>query len=176
MVLSFREQSADLTSPTASFHARLTLSLGLPAGAFLLIGAGASRVHLSSSSIPYVEIMSLKATGEPATTGEIASVEFQGLKDFFFTMPRDERLQNTNALIDQIRPVAFLAVELLAFDRAELIAKVSSDFDRWGPFLPALADAADGLKALQDIVGAAEARMAVALANITGGHDHEATA
>jgi hypothetical protein len=32
------------------------------------------------------------------------------------------------------------------------------------------------LKALQEIVGAAEARMAVALANITGGHDHEATA
>jgi hypothetical protein len=69
-----------------------------------------------------------------------------------------------------------LAVELLAFDRAELIAKASSDYGRWSPFLPALADAADGLQALRDIVGSAEARMAVALANITGGHDQDATA
>ena len=111
----------------------------------------------------------MKAECEPATIGEIASVEFLGLKDFF-TMSKDERFRDTEALIEQIRPMAILAVELLAFDKLDLIAKVSSDY-RWGPFLTALADTVDSLKALQEIVGAAEARMTIALANIEGAND-----
>jgi len=116
----------------------------------------------------------MKTKCEPANIVEVASVEFQGLKGFF-TMPKAERLQNTDALIDQIRPMAILAVELLAFEKVELIAKVSSDCERWGPFLATLADAVDALKALQDIVSAAEARMAIALATIEGAHDSKAT-
>ena len=116
----------------------------------------------------------MKVECEPATIGEIASVEFLGLKDFF-TMSKDQRLRDTEALIEQIRPMAILAVELLAFDKVELIAKVSSDCERWGPFLATLADAVDALKALQDIVSAAEARMAIALATIEGAHDSKAT-
>ena len=111
----------------------------------------------------------MKAECEPATIGEIASVEFLGLKDFF-TMSKDERFRDTEALIEQIRPMAILAVELLAFDKLDLIAKVSSDH-RWGPLLTALADTVDSLKALQEIVGAAEARMTIALANIEGAND-----
>jgi hypothetical protein len=107
----------------------------------------------------------MKTECEPATIGQIASVEFQGLKDFF-KMPKDERLQNINMLIEQIRPMAILAVEVLAFDKLDLIAKVSSDPDRWAPFLTGLADAVDAQEALKDIVSAAEARMVIALANI----------
>jgi hypothetical protein len=109
----------------------------------------------------------MKAESEPATIGEMASVEFQGLKDFF-KMSRDERLRNIDVLVEQIRPAAILAVVLLEFDKLELIAKVSSDPDRWSVFLTALADAVDALEALKDTVCAAEARAAIALANIEG--------
>jgi hypothetical protein len=107
----------------------------------------------------------MKTIGDPATIGEMASVEFQGLKNSF-TMRQDERLRNIDALIDDLRPMAILAVELLAFDKEELIDKVSGDYDRWGSFLIALAEASDTLKALQDIVSTAEARMSIALANV----------
>jgi hypothetical protein len=62
-------------------------------------------------------------------------------------------------------------VELLEFDKLDLIAKVSSDPERWAPFLTALADAVDAQEALKDIVSAAEARMVIALANIKGVRD-----
>jgi hypothetical protein len=85
------------------------------------------------------------------------------LRDFF-NLPKNERLQNINILIEQIRPMAILAVELLEFDKLD--AKVSSDPDRWAPFLTGLADAVDAQEASKDIVSAAEARMVIALANI----------
>ena len=112
----------------------------------------------------------MKAECEPATIGQIASVEFQGLKDLF-KIPKSERLQNINTLIEQIRPMAILAVELLEFDKLDLIAKVLSDPDRWAPFLTGLADAVDAQEALKDILSAAEARMVIALANIEGVRD-----
>jgi hypothetical protein len=111
---------------------------------------------------------------EPVTIDEIASVDFKSVKTYF-TIPEDQRLHNADVLIDQIRPMAILAVELFAFDKLELIAKVSSAPDLWGFCLTALGETTDALKALQDIVGAAEARMTIALANIEGVRDPAAT-
>lgn len=47
-------------------------------------------------------------------------------------------------------------------------AATSSDLTKCSLFLIALAENSDTLKALRDIVSAAEARMAVALANVEG--------
>jgi hypothetical protein len=112
----------------------------------------------------------MKAECEPATIDEMAAAEFQDLKAFF-KMPKDDRLRNINVLIEQIRPMAILAVELLEFDKLELIAKVSADPARLSAFLTGIADAVDALEALKDIVSVAEARMVIALANIEGVRD-----
>ena len=101
------------------------------------------------------------------TVSEIASVEFDTLIGLF-DVSKDERQRDINALIEQIRTAAIVSFELLGFDKAELIAKASADWRQWASLLSALADTIDSLKALQEIVGAAEARTAVALANIEG--------
>jgi hypothetical protein len=102
-----------------------------------------------------------------ATIKELASIEFQGLKDFS-SIPKHERLENTDGLIDQIRPIAILAVELLSWDKDELIGKAATDPDIWGSYLAALGATSESLKGLQNIISAAEVRMAVALANVEG--------
>jgi hypothetical protein len=103
--------------------------------------------------------------GKPATVASIAPIEFEGIKDFSET-PKNERQRNTNGLIDQVRIAALVAVEFLVFDKDELIAKASADHEALGSVLMGLADAADSLKALQEIVEAAEMRLCVALANV----------
>jgi hypothetical protein len=59
-----------------------------------------------------------------------------------------------------------VSAELLGIERSGLIAKASADCHQWTGLLSALADTIDSLEALQEIVAAAEARMAVVLANI----------
>jgi hypothetical protein len=109
----------------------------------------------------------LEAESKPPTVSEIASVEFDALIGLV-AVSRDDRLRDINALIEQIRAGTIVSFELLGFAKTELIAKASADWHQWASFLSALADTIDSLKALQEIVGAAEARMAVALANIEG--------
>lgn len=71
-------------------------------------------------------------------------------------------------MIDRIRVAALVAVEFLVFDKDELIARAAADYETLGPVLMALADAADTLKGLREIVTAAELRLAIALANVEG--------
>jgi hypothetical protein len=103
--------------------------------------------------------------GKPATVASIAPIEFEGIKEFSET-PKDERLRNTNRLIDQVRIAALVAAEFLVFDKDELIAKASADHETLGSVLMGLDDAADNLKVLQQIVEAAEMRLCIALANV----------
>jgi hypothetical protein len=102
-----------------------------------------------------------------ATINEIASIEFRGLKDFS-SMLKDERRRDTDALFDQLRPMAILAVELLSLDKDELVNKAAAEKDTWGSFLSALAATAESLNGLQEIFSAVEIRLAVALANVEG--------
>jgi CheY-like chemotaxis protein len=117
----------------------------------------------SSEPVDFVS----EAECKPPIVSEIASVECDALKGLF-AVSKDDRLRNINALIEQIRAGAIVSFELLEFDKTELIAKASADWHQWASLLSALADTIDSLKALQEIVGAAETRMAVALANIEG--------
>jgi hypothetical protein len=102
-----------------------------------------------------------------ATINDIASIEFRGLKDFS-SMSKDERRRDTNALFDQLRPIAILAVELLSLDKDELVNKAAAEKDTWGSLLSALAATAESLKGFQEIFSAVEIRLAVALANVEG--------
>jgi hypothetical protein len=96
-----------------------------------------------------------------ATIKEIASIEFQGI-------PRTERMHDVDALIDQIRPIAVLAVELLSLDKGELVGKAVAEPDVWSSYLTALGETSESLEGLQNIISAAEVRMAVAFANVAG--------
>jgi hypothetical protein len=118
---------------------------------------------------------------KPATVASIAAIEFGGVKEFV-QMTKDERLRKIHGLLDNVRPIAMLAGELMASDKDELIAKLAPNIDMWGVFLMGLADAGDDLKMLHNIVSSAEMRLAVAFANVEGdppddgGDDAEAAA
>ena len=106
-----------------------------------------------------------------ATVAEIAAVDFEA-QDYSAT-PKDDRLRKIREVIDRIPSATILAVELLGLSKDELIAKVKSDCEIWGQFLMMLAESTDDLAVLQKIAAAAEARLAVALANVEGSH-HDA--
>jgi hypothetical protein len=108
----------------------------------------------------------MKAKRKPATVASIVPIEFEGTN--VFEAPKEERLRNTNRLIDEVRVAALVAVEFLVFDKDELITKAAADYETLGPVLMALADAADTLKDLREIVTAAELRLAIAFANVDG--------
>jgi hypothetical protein len=97
-----------------------------------------------------------------ATIKEFASIEFQGI-------PRNERMHDVDALIDQIRPIAILAVELLSLDEGRTSRQGGG---RAGCleflFNGARGDQAKASKVFKNIISAAEVRMAVALANVAG--------
>ena len=117
------------------------------------------------SDAPQLTVHSSPRT--PVSVSQLAAMEFKGAKDIA-AMSKDERLRKIHGLVDNVRPMAVLAGELMAFDKDELIAKVAANIELHGPFLMALAHAGDDLKALQNIVMSAEMRLAVALANVEG--------
>jgi hypothetical protein len=104
--------------------------------------------------------------GKPVTHAEVAQLEFRALKQFR-NLSKTERIQKIHDTVDRIRPMAVLASELLTKEKPELIALVDEQYDeKFGPFLMQLAHATNDAKALADVIGAAEVRLAAALANI----------
>jgi hypothetical protein len=67
--------------------------------------------------------------------------------------------------------MAVIAREIAVMEKAELINKVDEKYEVFGPFLRQLADAKDGARALMELIGTAEIRLAVALANVEGDED-----
>lgn len=101
----------------------------------------------------------------PAKHADIASMEFKAVKQFR-GLTHDERVRKAHAAIDRIRPIHVLAVEALAKSKPELVAMVRNDFDTMAPLLMAFAEAKDTARAVMEILGSAEVRLATALANV----------
>lgn len=59
-------------------------------------------------------------------------------------------------------------------DKSELIERVSDKHEQFGPFLMQLAYAKDKARVMMELIGTAEVRLAVALANVDGDHLKEA--
>jgi hypothetical protein len=113
-------------------------------------------------------LMSVKTRkGTPATIKSIAAFEFAAVKEFR-NLSKVERLRNAHGLVDRVRPMAVIAGEILAVPKEELIAKVADGYEILGPCLMQLADAKDDARALMELIGSAEVRLAVALANVEG--------
>jgi hypothetical protein len=101
--------------------------------------------------------------GKPVTHTEVAQP--RALKQFR-NLSKTERIQKIHDTVDRIRPMAVLASELLTKEKPELIALVDEQYKKFGPFLMQLAHATNDAKALANVIGAAEVRLAAALANI----------
>jgi hypothetical protein len=67
--------------------------------------------------------------------------------------------------------MAVVAAEIISLNKDELIARVAEQYDVLGPCLMWLAHAGDDARVVLDIIRAAEARLAVALANVEGDWD-----
>jgi len=104
-------------------------------------------------------------TNKPATVKQIAAMQF--------TAPRairrhskKERVELTSGLVEKVRLPAVIAVEIVAMTKKELVDLVAGDLEKWGPSLMEFAHARDDARALCEIIGNAEARLAVALATV----------
>jgi len=102
-----------------------------------------------------------------ATVVEIAALKFKAIKQIR-AVSKKQRLKNAHSMIERLRPMAVLAGEIVAMDKAELISRVRDRYDEFGPFLMMFAEARQTVAAVREIIGAAEARLAVALANVEG--------
>jgi len=105
--------------------------------------------------------------GKPTTVVEIAALKFKAIKQIR-AVSKKQRLKNAHGMIERLRPMAVLAGEVVAMDKTELISTVRKHYDEYGPFLMMLAEARQTVAAVREIIGAAEARLAVALANVEG--------
>jgi hypothetical protein len=108
--------------------------------------------------------------GKPATHTEVARLEFRALKQFRH-LTKTERIKKIHDTVDRVRPMAVLASEILTKQKPELITLVDEQYDKFGPFLMALAHARNDAKALADVIGAGEVRLASALANVEDDED-----
>src|SRR6266508_1132774 len=111
----------------------------------------------------------------PATHASIAALQFSDVK-LFRNMTQAQRLKKSHDIADAVRPVAVLAAELLAIDKAELVAKVKTEYEVLGPMLMWLAHGAENARCMMNIIKSAEARLAIALANVEPDTDAEGAA
>jgi len=108
-----------------------------------------------------------KDKGPPATSAQIAAFEFKSIRQFQ-GMTKEKRLKLAHENADILRAMAVVAIEIVALDKSELIAKVRENYDKFGPFLMELAHARDHAQAFMEFIGSAETRLAVALAVVEG--------
>ena len=110
----------------------------------------------------------MNARKQRASVKQIAAMQFTALKDFR-QQSKKKRVELTSGLVDKVKIPAVVAVEIIAMTKKELVDHVAGDLEKWGPSLMALAEAHDDAKALCDLIGTAEARLAVAVATVEGG-------
>lgn len=105
--------------------------------------------------------------GEAATVAQIAALEF-GAARYINELSKAQRLKKVHALCDRVRPMAVLAAEALALQKAELVERVDADRDVFGTMFLEFAECVKDAEAICDILRSAEARMAVAFAIVEG--------
>jgi hypothetical protein len=103
--------------------------------------------------------------GKPATHAEVAQIEFRALKEFR-NLTATERAHKINDAAERVRAMAILASGFAAKSKLELIALAEEQYELLGPFLMQLSEATTAARALADVLGAGEARLAIALANV----------
>lgn len=99
----------------------------------------------------------------PATSDQIAALEFTSVRRLA-ALSEKQRLESLHALSDDVRAMAILGMNMLVRDKRDVIDLVSAKYDTFGPMLMMLAETRERGQALLDVIGAAEARLAVALA------------
>jgi hypothetical protein len=104
-----------------------------------------------------------------STVKSIVALEFAAVKEFR-GCDKAKRLTKSHNMIERLRPMLVLAVELMALTKPELVEKLESEEGHavFGPFLMQLADAADTAKAVHELLHSAELRLASALAVVEG--------
>lgn len=107
----------------------------------------------------------MKARKQPATVKQMSTVQFTAQRDMR-RHSKKERVKLTAGLADKVKLPAVVAVEIIAMTKKELVARVAGDYEKWGGSLLEFATAHDDAKALCEIIGSAEARLAVALATV----------
>jgi hypothetical protein len=122
--------------------------------------------------------LTLVPKDKPATIAEIAEIEFGSIRAFR-DLSQVKRIGRIHKIVDRVRGNAVLSVELVAMDKADLVAKVAEKLDDWGPWLMELkhnvqgisgigSGSGDDVNTLREIISAAEHRLAVALAVVEG--------
>jgi hypothetical protein len=106
----------------------------------------------------------------PATTAEIAEVEFDGAVS---RLTKEQRAAAIADMLAKISAVLPLAYEIALASKDELVTRVDCEYDEIGPRLMELAQAGDAAKVLVELIGSAEARLAVALAVVEGPEEAE---
>jgi hypothetical protein len=106
----------------------------------------------------------------PATTAEIAAVEFDGAVS---RMTAGQRATAIADLLETISPLLPLAYEIGLASKDELVARVEREYEELGPRLMQLLRAREAAEIMHDMLDAAEARLAVALAVVEGPEDGE---
>jgi hypothetical protein len=103
-----------------------------------------------------------------ATVEQLAAMEF-GAIGRIARMPKAKRLKNLDDIAMNVREFSLVASEIIIHDKAKLVELVDQNYDRFGPWLMELANAAADAQVLLNVLQSAEARLAIALAVVEGG-------
>ena len=87
---------------------------------------------------PALKVISGNGEQKQASVAEIAAVEFAAIKEFR-ARTKVERLKRVHAVADGVRALAAVAAEIVAMNKAELIARVNEKHEELGPCLMELA-------------------------------------
>lgn len=163
----------EMTNPPRRFAYKCEHLLGIhkcigpiPASArkSLTVAQGA---HCGANGPPALRVIGGNREQKAASVAEIAAVKFAAIKEFR-GRTKMERLKRVHGIVDDVRALATVAAEIVAMNKEELIAKTSERYDQLGPLLMQLAHGRDDACLLMELIGSAETRLAVALANVEG--------
>ncbi|HEY2528251.1 MAG TPA: hypothetical protein VGJ20_09940 [Xanthobacteraceae bacterium] len=98
------------------------------------------------------------------TTEKIAAIDFTGVESWR-QASREQREASVRERIKQVDGAAAIAVELLAYDKAELVRLVAAN-DGAAEWLAEFNKATESAKAMVDLLRAVRARLSVALAAV----------
>jgi hypothetical protein len=107
-------------------------------------------------------------SGPPATQAEIAAFDFGPLH---VDSIKADRLKAANVCSNAIHAALVISLEIAALGKDELVARVREHYEAFGPGLIQLAHAADDARRAQELIMAAETRLAVALAVVEPNED-----
>ena len=103
--------------------------------------------------------------GSPATTQEIAALEFRACAPLR-RMSKTQREGRTRIMGENVYSILQIAAGLLVKDKGELVDMVRADHDLWGNLLLSMTEGADLARDVVGIISSAETRLAVAVAEI----------